>query len=574
MDKLYNISPITRLINLLKVDKQDVYSIYIFALFNGLIALSLPLGIQAIINLITMQQVSTSFFVLVAIVIIGLALTGVIQILQIAVMESFQQKIFAKSAFEFAYRIPRLKLEAVDKSYVPELINRFFDTVMVQKGISKILIDFSGASLQILFGLMLLSFYHPFFIVFGIVVIGIVLMIIFVTGPQGLKTSIIESKYKYELVHWLEEIGRAMPTFKLAGISSLPLDKTDKNVTGYLHARKAHFRILVMQYIVMVAFKVLIAASLLLIGGFLVINEELNIGQFVAAEIIIILVLSSVEKLILSMETIYDVLTSIDKLGQVTDIELENTNKSNVKLKPEDKISVELKNLNFRFENSNEDILKNISFKIQAGEKICISGFNGSGKSLLIQFIAGLYENYKGTITYNKVPLGNLCKETLRYYIGDNLSREDIFKGTLLDNISLGKPDVTLEKIQKIVSVVGLDDFVASLPEGYNTLLRPEGKNLPKSIRLKIMLARCLSGSPKMILLEDNFNQLNDIELKDFLDYLIDSNPDVTVVAISNKLSVAQRFDKSLVIEDGSLIAFDSTETLKNETWFNQIFQK
>jgi ABC-type bacteriocin/lantibiotic exporter with double-glycine peptidase domain len=573
MGKSNKTSPITRFINLLKVDKQDIYSIYIFALFNGLIALSLPLGVQAIINLITMQQVSTSFFVLVGIVILGIALTGIIQILQLAVTESFQQKIFTRAAFEFSYRIPRIKLEAVDKAYVPELVNRFFDTVMVQKGLSKILIDFSGASLQIIFGLILLSFYHPFFIAFSLVVIGIVFLIIFLTGPQGLKTSIAESKYKYELVHWLEELGRAMPTFKLAGITSLPLEKADKNVTGYLHARKAHFRILVIQYIAMVVFKVLIAASLLLIGGFLVINQELNIGQFVAAEIIIILILSSVEKLILSMETIYDVLTSIDKIGQVTDIEIERTNPSDIKLKSEDELSVQINNLSYRFEDSTEDILKNVSFSIAAGQKVCISGASGSGKSLLIQFIAGLYEKYTGTITYNKIPLGNWCKETLRYYIGDNLSREDIFKGSLLENITLGKPNINIDEVQKITNAVGLEDFIASLPKGYNTQMLPEGKNLPKSIRIKIMLARCISGSPKMILLEDNFNQLNESEQNHFLNFILQQERKITVIVISNNLSVAKRFDKSLVIEKGSVIAFDSIENLKNEKWFNQIFQ-
>ena len=143
------------------------------------------------------------------------------------------------------------------------------------------------------------------------------------TAPNGLRTSLVESKYKYEVVHWLEEIARAMETFKLAGKSQLPMTKTDEAVTDYLTARKAHFKTLVFQYINLTGFKVIVAAGLLLIGSLLVFNQQMNIGQFVASEIIIILVLASVEKLILSMETIYDVLTSIEKIGTVTDIPLE-----------------------------------------------------------------------------------------------------------------------------------------------------------------------------------------------------------------------------------------------------------
>ena len=205
-------------------------------------------------------------------------------------MKNIQQKIFTRSAFEFAYRIPRMKMEAVDQSYMPELVNRFFDTLSIQKGLPKILMDFSSASLQIVFGLILLSLYHPFFIMFSLVLILIVYLIFKFTTPRGLKTSLKESTYKYEVAHWLEELARANSTFKLAGKTSLPMQRTDEKVSQYLIHRKAHFKTLLLQYINLVGFKMVIAAGLLLIGGLLVINQQMNIGQFVASEIIIILI--------------------------------------------------------------------------------------------------------------------------------------------------------------------------------------------------------------------------------------------------------------------------------------------
>lgn len=567
------LTPLKRFINLLKVDKQDIFSIYVYALFNGVLSLSIPLGVQAIINFITVGEVSTSWIILVILVILGIALSGVMQIMQLVITENLQQKIFTRSAFEFAYRIPRIKLEAVDNQYVPELVNRFFDTLGLQKGISKIIMDFSSASLQVLFGLILLSLYHPFFIMFSLVLLIIVYIIFKFTVPNGLKTSLKESSYKYEVAHWLEEVARTTSTFKLAGETNLPLRKTDEKVQGYLTNRKAHFKTLLIQYINLVGFKMLIATGLLVIGGLLVINEQMNIGQFVASEIIIILVLSSVEKLILSMETIYDVLTSAEKIGLVTDLELEKDKGD--KLDSSDSgLIIKAKDLSYYFEDNLTPTIKNINFDLGSGKSLCISGSSGSGKSFLLQLIAGLYDGFTGSIVVNGYPILSVCKENLRTYIGDNLSKEDIFKGSLYENISLGKSSVTQENIHEVIGVVGLSDFVESLSEGCHTQLLSEGKNLPKSIKLKIILARAIVGNPRLILLEDNFKQLPELDKERFLSYLFASDKKWTIMAVSNDKEIASKFEKVLVLDQGNQLGFDSLSNLSNESWFNQIFLK
>tara|TARA_R110001592_G_scaffold45430_5_gene145194 strand:- start:5155 stop:6882 length:1728 start_codon:yes stop_codon:yes gene_type:complete len=568
-----SLTPIKRFFNLLKVDKQEIFSIYLYALFNGLVTLSIPLGIQAIISFITAGEVSSSWIVLVVFVILGVAFTGVLQIMQLTITENLQQKIFTRAAFEFAYRIPRMKMEAIDKAHMPELVNRFFDTLTVQKGLPKILMDFSSASLQIVFGLILLSLYHPFFIMFSMVLILIVYLIFKFTTRKGLKTSLKESTSKYEVVHWLEELARANSTFKLAGRTELPMQRTDEKVSQYLTHRKAHFKTLLLQYINLVGFKVVIAAGLLVIGGLLVINQQMNIGQFVASEIIIILVLASVEKLILSMETIYDVLTAIEKVGSITDIPLEKDVGSPITFKEGEAISIKAKDLSFQFKDSREKIIDNISLDIKSGEKVCVSGFSGSGKSFLLQLIAGLFDSYQGAISFNNIPISSLCKEDIRSYINDSLAKEDIFKGTLLENITLGKPNIAHEQIQEIVEVLGLSDFVSSTENGYNTALLPEGQNLPKSIRLKIMLARSLAGNPKLVLIGDNFNHLENNDKQAFINYLLKSGKTFTLVVVSNNPEIAKHFDQVIVLEKGKIIGNDKLSALSDKEWFSEIFQ-
>jgi ABC-type bacteriocin/lantibiotic exporter with double-glycine peptidase domain len=568
------LTPFRRFINLLKTDKNEIYSIYLYAIFNGLVNLSLPLGIQAIVNLITGGGVSTAWIILVIVVITGILITGILQVIQLSISENLQQKLFVRSAFEFAFRIPRMKLESVDKFYLPELTNRFFDTLSIQKGLGKILIDFSSSSFQVIFGLLLLSFYHPFFILFSILLILIAYLIIQITGPEGLKASLKESKYKYEVAHWLEELARTLETFKLAGKTQLPLDRTDHLVNHYLDARKKHFRILVSQFFSLVVFKVLVAAGLLILGGLLVINGQMNIGQFVAAEIIIILVIASVEKLIQTIEAIYDVLTAIEKIGTVTDIPLEN--EKGYHYTQEDRsrgVEIQLKSLSFKFEGPASEILKNINLRIGAGEKICVSGFSGSGKSMLLQLLAGLYENYQGSITYNNLPLVNIDISSLRSIIGDSLSKEDIFRGTLRENISLNKENIKLDDIQLIVNLVGLSDFVHSSREGYNTHLDPEGRKLPKSIIAKIKLARALLGNPSLILLEDQFNLLEKDDTDRIIDYLTDRNNPSTVITVTNDPKLASRFDRILVLNKGEMMDCGSFTQLSQKNWFKKLFK-
>ena len=529
---------------------------YVYAVFNGLINLSLPLGIQAIINLIQGGQVSTAWIVLVSVVVAGVAATGVLQIAQLRIVENLQQKIFARSAFEFAFRIPKVKMEAIYKHYAPELMNRFFDTLTVQKGLSKILIDFSSAVLQVLFGLILLSFYHPFFIIFSLILILLGIAIFKLTGMRGLTTSLNESKYKYQVAHWLEELARTGTTFKLAGKTELPLEKTDKEVGAYLGARESHFNVLVQQYSLMVLFKVLIATGLLAMGGILVMEQVMNIGQFVAAEIIILLVMSSVEKLVMSMETIYDVLTALEKIGQVTDLEIERTEGIETICNPDDKgMNLELKDVRFTYPEGDKEILRGLSQKITGGESMVITGSNGSGKSTLLQIMAGLYDVTSGQVIYNDLQKGNLELTSLRSEIGDCLSQEQLFDGTLLENINVGRVGATFDNVKWAVKQLKLEDAINALPLGYDTQIDPQGRRLPKSLVQKLLLARSIADKPKLLLLEDALEHLDDAERRAIIDFLVDKKNGWTIVAVSSNPYFQSKVDKVVKMDNGSFNA-------------------
>jgi ABC-type bacteriocin/lantibiotic exporter with double-glycine peptidase domain len=548
------ITPYKRLVKLLKPDSREIANIYIFAVFNGLIALSLPIGIQAIINLIQGGRINTSWIVLVGFVLVGIALSGVMQIYQLRITENLQQKIFTRAAFDFIYRIPRIKMEELYRYYVPELMNRFFDTLNLQKGLSKLLIDISSSALQVLFGLILLSLYHPFFIIFSLVLLLLVYAIFKFTAPLGLKTSINESSYKYKVAYWLEEVARTHTTFKLAGKTKMALNKIDSHVYNYLEQRESHFKILLSQYILMIAFKVLVAAGLLIIGGLLVMEQRMNIGQFVAAEIIIIMVLASVEKLILSLETIYDVLTSLDKLGMVVDLELESEGGDDIAaISNCDAISVDIRNLSFSYQHAAQSNINKLSLTINKSERILISGSSGSGKSTLLHLIAGLYTVDHGNLFYNDVDICNLNLIALRSKIGDCISQEQVFHGSIYDNITLHRENIDKEYLNKAIKTLYLNNFINNQTKSFDSIIQPEGKKLPQSITKKIILARCIADKPGLLLLEEPFVGIAPEEQAEIIDFILAKNMPWTVIISSSNKDIIKYIDREVILKNGEI---------------------
>lgn len=555
MEKTNITRPFQRFWALLKPDKLEIRNVYFYAIFNGFVYLTLPLGIQAIINLIQGGQISTAWMILVIVVLLGIAINGVLTIAQMRIVENLQQKIFTRAAFEFAYRIPKIRLDAIYQQYAPELMNRFFDIISVQKGLAKILISLSTATIQIVFGLVLLSFYHPFFIVFSSLLVLLLLAIFKITFRRGLETSLNESKHKYKVAHWLEEVARNNITFKLAGETNLPLDKMDGHVGSYLEQRENHFKALLQQFSLLVGFKVLIAAGLLIIGSILVMEQQMNIGQFVASEIIILLVLASVEKFITSLETIYDVLTSLEKLAQVTDLELETENGD--VLANQDNlggIRLELNHVKFNYPGSKIATIKDFNLSIQPGQKLLITGSGDSGKSTILHLLAATYPCTEGYITYDDINQLNLDPQKLRSIIGDCLMEEKLFEGTILENITIGRAKATEANIKWALKNLGLAEFIKSTPGGLQTLIQPEGQELSASTVTKLLLARSIADKPKLLLIKDNFQSLVKQERNQIIDFLTSQQNLWTLVSVSSDPYFAQNMDEIIHMEDGTII--------------------
>lgn len=531
---------IFRLFRIIRLERREIWAIYFYAILFGLLQLTLPLGIQSIINFVLAGSFSTSMIILIGAVVTGVLFTGILQVNQMKLNEKIQQNLFAQYSFEFAHRIPKVDMKSVDGYYMPELVNRFFDVISLQKGLSKLLLDLPVATIQIVFGLILLSFYNAVFIVFGLLLLVILFIIIRYSSARGLATSIEESDYKYGVASWLQEVARVMKSIKFSRDTGIHITKTDELVSGYLQARTSHFKILLLQYWSLILFKVLITLAMLVVGGFLLIDQELNVGQFVAAEIVIITVLASIEKFIISLDKVYDVLTSVEKLGKVIDKPLETT--GTMPLDLSNGMSIETRALSFSY-NQDQVILKNVDMRIPAGKLVCIAGPEGSGKSTLLRLLTGSFADFDGKILINGLPIGNYSLDSLRNATGIYFSQQEIFEGTLWENVSLGNCAYTPQEMIRLAEKIGLGNFIAEQPKGFDTYIDPTGRRLSKTTTQRILFLRALAGKPKLLLLEEPWEGMDDSSRISMIRFLQQDLKECTIVVAASDPELMQVAD-------------------------------
>jgi ABC-type bacteriocin/lantibiotic exporter with double-glycine peptidase domain len=546
------ISPIEaakKLVAILQLDKKEVSAIYVFAILAGLVQLVTPLGIQSIIGFVMAGSLSTSIVVLIAVVVIGVFLNGLFQIRQLQIIEKIKQKIYTRDALSFADKIPHLNIEKLDNYYLPELVNRFFDTLTLQKGIEKILLEIPAAFIQILFGIILLSLYHPIFIAFGIVLLLLLYIILATTLPKGFTKNMQASDYKYKTAAWLQELARVVKTFKYAKKTSLHIEKTDGLVSQYLIARTSYFKILLTQFWSLIVFKIIITAAMLIVGVYLLLNQQINIGQFIAADIVILAVINSVEKLILTLDKAYDTLTAIEKLDKIKSADLENAGVEQITTTQG--IKVDFKNVSFSYPNGKK-VLNDVSLEIGAGEKTLIVGDSGSGKSTLLRLLTGTFTNFTGTVRINNIAIGSYAIDSLRSNTGVLISQQDIFQGTIRDNITMGDTTVSTDVLFSISQKTGLDAFVGELELGFDSEIDPAGKKLPEKIKQGVLLARALLNNKQLLLLENPFAGL-ETTTKEDIRQTIAAIDNTTVIVTSSTNMDQDVFDTIIYLENGAV---------------------
>jgi ABC-type bacteriocin/lantibiotic exporter with double-glycine peptidase domain len=293
---------------------------------------------------------------------------------------------------------------------------------------------------------------------------------------------------------------------------------------------------------------------MLIVGVYLLLNQQINIGQFIAADIVILAVINSVEKLVLTLDKAYDTLTAIEKLDKIKSAELEIAGKETIT--GTNGMKIDFKNVSFNYPNG-KNVLTEINVEIQSGEKVLIVGNSGSGKSTLLRLLTGTFTNFSGAIRINNIALGSYAIDSLRSNTGVLISQQDIFQGTIRDNITMGDTSITNEELYQLTKSTGLESFIGELEIGFDTDIDPAGKKLPEKIKQGILLARALFSRKTLLLLENPFDglELNTIEsVKEMMAKL----ENVTILVTAGNNAHQEIFDKIIYLENGSILSVES----------------
>ena len=543
--------PFYRLVDLLRPDHSDLWAFLLFAALIGGLSLATPIAVQQLVNSIAFGGLIQPVVFLALVLLAVLAFSGVLSAVQAYVAELIQRRVFVRVVLDVAERLPRVKIKAFDQSHGPELVNRVFDIVTVQKVGSMLLLEGTAVMLQTIVGLTVLSFYHPLMLGFsGLLIAGIIAVVV-IMGRGAVGTAIAESKTKYAVVHWLEELARHSTSFRSEAERRYARRRMNVLASGYVGARKRHYRIVFRQFGAALTLQVIASSALLALGGMLVVQGQLTLGQLVASELIITTIVAAVAKFGKQLESFYDLLAAIDKLSHLVDLPLERHSGSDLP-RHSGPAEIHLADVDFAYETGARSkrgpaVIQDFGLRIAAGEKLALRGAMGTGKSTLLDLLVGLREPTSGSISIDDLDYRDLRLEEVRE--AAVLIREpEIFSGTLLENVQMGRRQYRHADILAALEAVGLVEEIRMLPDGLESRLETDGSPLSQVQVVRLMLARAILGSPRLLMLDRALEHLDDEARQRIGDILFAASAPWTLVLVTEREDLLARCTRELTL--------------------------
>ena len=537
-----HIAPLSRLLLLLRPDSGDIAVAAVYSLVVAFLSLATPIAAEQLVNVVGFGGLGQPLVVISLLLFAGLMFATFLKTLQVVVAEIIQQRLFVRVVADLAWRLPRVQHKEFDGQHGPELINRFFDVITVQKSAALLVLDGVAVSIQFMVGMLVLAFYHPWFLGLDLLLVTAFGAAVVMLGRGGIRTAIDESLAKYAVAGWLEQIAEFSITFKGAGGHALAAERADELSMSYVEARQRHFRVLLRQTIFVLTMQAVAGSLLLGFGGWLVVQGRLTLGQLVAAELILAIMIGGIAKLGKFTEGFYDLMAAVDKLGHLFDLSTESE---------WGEIVIANRPIRLEFHNVSAHIqglggLSHVNIHFGPGGIHVISGPSGSGKSLMMDLAFGLRTPHSGTVSIDGVAMKSLSTQSIR--LRSALLRNlEIFGATVLENVTLGRPSISQSDVRRLLERLELVEEIQSLPDGYNEMLHAEGTPLSFNQAKRLQLARCLAGRPRLLLLDGFLDGFPRNVLDTVFSEFRRISAECTIVIVSNREDVLAYADKKIV---------------------------
>jgi len=542
--------PWLRLRSFLGLERRILWVVVVYALVIGALTLATPVAVQALVNTVAFGTVLQPLVVLTLLLFGGLAFSGLLSLLEAYVVEVLQRRVFVRVADDFGRRLPAVQNEALEGAYGPELANRFFDVVTIQKSLAGLLLEGLALVLQTAIGMVLLGFYHPLLLTFDVVLVAL-LALVLLAGRGAVHAGLSESSAKYKMVAWLEDISRTTHLFRGSAARQHACDHTQGLCRDYLTARKSHFRILVRQIAGGIGLQTVAMVALLGVGGWLVINRQLTLGQLVAAELVIAAMGSGFIKLGKNLEKLYDLNVGVLKLTRIVDMPMERS--GGEALPPGGPAPVALRQLGVT--RGDRQLLSSVEFDFEAGERIRLAGKTGSGKSTLLDVVGGLRQPSSGCVHLAGVDLRRVNLATARDRVCV-VRGTDFVDASIIENIRIASGGLAQEaEIRELLRLVDLEHTVDALPRGLDSRLMPRGGPLSETQARRLSLVRALACRPRLLLIDralDGLGLERDQQTA-LLDIIFSNTAPWTALIVTDDDRIAARCARTLTIADGAL---------------------
>ena len=543
-------TPLARYLALLAPDRSDIGVIGVFAIVVGLLALSTPIAVEALVNTVAFGRFVQPVLVLAAMLFVVLTFAAVMRGVQVFIAEIIQRRVFVRVAADLAHRLPRVRGEVWTRHYGPELVNRFFEVVTVQKVTSQLLLDGIALLLQTIVGMTVIAFYHPVLLGFNAFFLVFILAIVFVLGRSAVATSLDESRRKYATAAWLEDLARHHLTFRSPGSLNFALERADHHVVGYLTARATHFRILMRPIIATLTLQVVASTVLLGLGGWLVIRGELTLGQLVAAELIVTLIVGGFTKIGKYLEGYYDVMASVDKLGHLFDLPVTPEDGGGLERRDEG-IAVGLDDLHTQPEACGHAI-RGAAFIVRPGQRLALTGSPARLRQDLLEVIGGMRDPARGHVEFDGFDIRRIRDAELNAHVA-LVSTPEVFDGTIAENMHVGRTGVGDGDIRAALAATQLLDEILDLPSGLATHLETDGRILSHDQLTRLMLARAVAGRPRLLLVDGAFDAIPDEMLHAVLRGMADALPQCTWIVSTGRREVAEFCQREVAVEGATV---------------------
>ncbi|MCB9638674.1 MAG: ATP-binding cassette domain-containing protein [Myxococcales bacterium] len=539
-------SALGRLRALIRSERESLWAVTIYAALIGLLTLATPIAVQALVNTVAFGTLLQPLIVLTILLAAGLGFSAFLQIMQTYMVELISRRIFVRVVADFSYRLPRIEQEARDEEDMREAINRFFDVAALQKTLSMMLFDGFSSVLQISVAFVLLALYHPILLAFSIVLVVAIMFVTFTLGRGAIETSIKESKAKYAIAAWLEDIADNPQVFRSSGGMSLAQEHADSLAKNYLMIRIKHFRIVLRQLISNMVLQVLTSTGLLLVGGWLVIQRQLTLGQLVAAELVITALVLSLGKMGKLYEKFYDMMASLDKLGHIVDLPVELPQGHPLPLRTAP-VNMHLHEVGYSY--GYNALLEHVELEIPQSSRLALMGAPGSGKSTLLDIMYGARIPTTGQIALDQIDYRDIRQDDLRRDLV--LLREiEIFNDTVFENIRAGRNDIGRMEAREALAKVGLRDSILCTASGLNSELLSGGAPLSQQQRIQLMLARAIAARPRLLLIDGLLDQLDPRSRSPLLATLFAPDAPWTLVLVTHRVDLLRLCTHTYDIEN------------------------